>query len=123
MTAQKLPSNDRQERLNTRCNLLMDVKLRRQGGNWFNARLSNLSLTGFRVQTFARLDLDSTIWVMLPGFDGRRAKIIGTRDHEADCLFERRSEEHTSELQSLMRLSYAVFCLKKKKKHTRQKEG
>src|SRR3546814_8928930 len=31
----------------------------------------------------------------------------------------RRSEEHTSELQSLMRISYAVFCLKKKKqKHT-----
>src|SRR3546814_7928242 len=34
-------------------------------------------------------------------------------------LYERRSEEHTSELQSLMRISYAVFCLKKKKKHTR----
>src|SRR3546814_4465882 len=30
----------------------------------------------------------------------------------------RRSEEHTSELQSLMRISYAVFCLKKKKKKT-----
>src|SRR3546814_8909441 len=30
-----------------------------------------------------------------------------------------RSEEHTSELQSLMRISYAVFCLKKKIKHTR----
>src|SRR3546814_5634894 len=29
---------------------------------------------------------------------------------------DRRSEEHTSELQSLMRISYAVFCLKKKKK-------
>src|SRR3546814_6233992 len=29
-----------------------------------------------------------------------------------------RSEEHTSELQSLMRISYAVFCLKKKKSHT-----
>src|SRR3546814_3672529 len=29
---------------------------------------------------------------------------------------KRRSEEHTSELQSLMRISYAVFCLKKKKK-------
>src|SRR3546814_9263424 len=29
-----------------------------------------------------------------------------------------RSEEHTSELQSLMRNSYAVFCLKKKKNHT-----
>src|SRR3546814_9750893 len=30
---------------------------------------------------------------------------------------QRRSEEHTSELQSLMRISYAVFCLKKKTKH------
>src|SRR3546814_2016578 len=30
-------------------------------------------------------------------------------------LITRRSEEHTSELQSLMRISYAVFCLKKKK--------
>src|SRR3546814_6436874 len=30
----------------------------------------------------------------------------------------KRSEEHTSELQSLMRISYAVFCLKKKNKHT-----
>src|SRR3546814_9191576 len=34
------------------------------------------------------------------------------RDHER-CV-ARRSEEHTSELQSLMRISYAVFCLKKK---------
>src|SRR3546814_3562939 len=34
-------------------------------------------------------------------------------DHRLD-----RSEEHTSELQSLMRISYAVFCLKKKKKQT-----
>src|SRR3546814_9107768 len=32
-----------------------------------------------------------------------------------DLTFEHRSEEHTSELQSLMRISYAVFCLKKKK--------
>src|SRR3546814_4254659 len=40
-------------------------------------------------------------------------------DHR--CLPELavRSEEHTSELQSLMRISYAVFCLKKKKKTTK----
>src|SRR3546814_5573292 len=39
-----------------------------------------------------------------------------------ELLAVRRSEEHTSELQSLMRISYAVFCLKKKnmKKHTTQ---
>src|SRR3546814_6507214 len=51
---------------------------------------------------------------------------------EADSLFRRggrdigeiRSEEHTSELQSLMRISYAVFCLKKKKtqKHKRYRD-
>src|SRR3546814_10039901 len=32
--------------------------------------------------------------------------------------YQLRSEEHTSELQSLMRISYAVFCLKKKKEKT-----
>src|SRR3546814_6451969 len=37
-----------------------------------------------------------------------------------DGSFHGRSEEHTSELQSLMRISYAVFCLKKKKKKDKQ---
>src|SRR3546814_4481360 len=37
--------------------------------------------------------------------------------HPASPDDRARSEEHTSELQSLMRISYAVFCLKKKKKH------
>src|SRR3546814_2446779 len=37
-------------------------------------------------------------------------------------LHTHRSEEHTSELQSLMRISYAVFCLKKKKKQVQTKQ-
>src|SRR3546814_3661280 len=43
---------------------------------------------------------------------------IGRKVHERHIEAEgrERSEEHTSELQSLMRISYAVFCLKKKKK-------
>src|SRR3546814_2665075 len=41
--------------------------------------------------------------------------VLGGRN--AGSRFYKRSEEHTSELQSLMRISYAVFCLKKKKKH------
>src|SRR3546814_1225593 len=45
-----------------------------------------------------------------------RLKIGKTALYKA--LEATRSEEHTSELQSLMRISYAVFCLKKKKKHT-----
>src|SRR3546814_948410 len=42
---------------------------------------------------------------------GRRTRRAG--GHSSTC--STRSEEHTSELQSLMRISYAVFCLKKKK--------
>src|SRR3546814_4003343 len=51
-----------------------------------------------------------------PGGTGRR------RDHPSRPHERHRSEEHTSELQSLMRISYAVFCLKKKKlTHNRTK--
>src|SRR3546814_9725954 len=39
------------------------------------------------------------------------------------CRGSRRSEEHTSELQSLMRISYAVFCLKKKTQKTTNSSG
>src|SRR3546814_2453904 len=43
----------------------------------------------------------------------------GTPHHAEVDIGDIRSEEHTSELQSLMRISYAVFCLNKKKQHTR----
>src|SRR3546814_9039736 len=42
--------------------------------------------------------------------------VVGHKTHAKMALVLRRSEEHTSELQSLMSISYAVFCLKKKKK-------
>src|SRR3546814_2405081 len=47
----------------------------------------------------------------------RHTQLVTSFGMNAVCL-DSRSEEHTSELQSLMRISYAVFCLKKKKKHT-----
>src|SRR3546814_10196405 len=47
--------------------------------------------------------------------DGAQARAAHLVHHIGGPL-DRRSEEHTSELQSLMRISYAVFCLKKKKK-------
>src|SRR3546814_10325235 len=47
-------------------------------------------------------------------FDLRGERIFFKIDYY-DPALEFRSEEHTSELQSLMRISYAVFCLKKKK--------
>src|SRR3546814_5975151 len=52
---------------------------------------------------------DRDLWELIPGPDfAGGGQIISSRE-------EIRSEEHTSELQSLMRISYAVFCLKKKK--------
>src|SRR3546814_7317679 len=47
------------------------------------------------------------------GYEPARSVAVTRRLVEEDKI---RSEEHTSELQSLMRISYAVFCLKKKKK-------
>src|SRR3546814_5499656 len=44
----------------------------------------------------------------------RHIKLLSERDGTSEHDHTLRSEEHTSELQSLMRISYAVFCLKKK---------
>src|SRR3546814_12956774 len=65
------------------------------------------------------------------GAGGRDAGGVANRVDQVDGLLRlqhfggndrngQRSEEHTSELQSLMRISYAVFCLKKKKKYKPQ---
>src|SRR3546814_1638652 len=50
-----------------------------------------------------------------PDSAGARAGARGVRQRSDDDRLRSRSDEHTSELQSLMRISYAVFCLKKKK--------
>src|SRR3546814_3051711 len=46
---------------------------------------------------------------------GEPDRELRTRDQQLRAATRGRSEEHTSELQSLMRISYAVFCLKKKR--------
>src|SRR3546814_9263344 len=59
---------------------------------------------------------------LLEIFLGSLGRVLSKADL-AEQLFgfddEARSEEHTSELQSLMRISYAVFCLKKKTNNTK----
>src|SRR3546814_8586440 len=49
-------------------------------------------------------------------FAGQGGVVDADHDRRLGAAIDHRSEEHTSELQSLMRISYAVFCLKKKKK-------
>src|SRR3546814_4405402 len=71
----------------------------------------------------ARGESHFTVKITSAAFEGRsrveRQRMVNAA--LSDLLAERvhaRSEEHTSELQSLMRISYAVFCLKKKKTNT-----
>src|SRR3546814_3173372 len=57
------------------------------------------------------LKLSNLCWI----YDSNHVTIEGGTDLAFDEDVGQRSEEHTSELQSLIRISYAVFCLKKKK--------
>src|SRR3546814_4146222 len=66
----------------------------------------------------------------LAAYEDRYVIPTARREYEEDSYvlrgssgfgFRERSEEHTSELQSLMRISYAVFCLKKKKNRNKYK--
>src|SRR3546814_7934677 len=60
--------------------------------------------------------LDQWHAVLARGFADRQRHLVDTLGDHAWCAPHAwRSGEHTSELQSLMRTSYAVFCLKKKK--------
>src|SRR3546814_1895239 len=63
--------------------------------------------------------LDALEWCARPGIlrvRGNHEQITAIAASDPDSID--RSEEHTSELQSLMRISYAVFCLKQKKHKT-----
>src|SRR3546814_3250053 len=62
--------------------------------------------------TYAR-DLEENAKLKVGLDESRKAAALQSRMTRGGL----RSEEHTSELQSLMRISYAVFCLKKKKNH------
>src|SRR3546814_1569636 len=74
---------------------------------------------GPQLRAEAGADVDAAVRALPCPRRAHRGRSQGGRQGpEADG----RSEEHTSELQSLMRSSYAVFCLKKKRKHETQKQ-
>src|SRR3546814_3826410 len=61
---------------------------------------------------------DGATWLRTTDFGDDKDRVLVTSDGEPTYLLpDIRSEEHTSEIQSLMRISYAVFCLKKKHNH------
>src|SRR3546814_10897802 len=82
---------------------------------WHAQPTRAVMLDGARVPIANRLGEEGDGFrIAMAGLDGGRLNIAAASLGGAQSAF--RSEEHTSELQSLMRLSYAVFCLKKKNK-------
>src|SRR3546814_4543200 len=76
----------------------------------------------YRLERFTQAYVALSTYVFgMPAVERSRARFAAEADSvvddgiEVDPQLAIRSEEHTSELQSLMRISYAVFCLKKKK--------
>src|SRR3546814_10412308 len=83
-------------------------------GNSPRTTLMFANATGGANQMSARgLGVTRTLTLL----DGRRVVGSGMSPAVDVNLLPQRSEEHTSELQSLMRISYAVFCLNKKTNH------
>jgi hypothetical protein len=89
MGAERQVDLDRKGRIAERRHVLIGVKVRRPGESWFTSRIADMSTSGFRLQSFMRLTPGSDLWIMLPGFEGRRARVLWTRAHEAGCAFER----------------------------------
>src|SRR3546814_5673197 len=87
-----------------------------QVGCALNCQFCSTATQGFN-RNLSTAEIIGQVWVA--------AKHLGNVPHKQRKLTNR-SEEHTSELQSLMRISYAVFCLKKKhnthKKTTHQSD-
>lgn len=71
-----------------RHNVLIGVRLRRPGETWFTSRIADLSVGGFRLQSFIKLVPGMELWIMLPGFEGRKAQVTWAKGHEAGCAFE-----------------------------------
>jgi len=75
-------------RLQARQTVLIGVRVRRKGESWFKSRITDMSLTGFRLLSFVKLHIGMEVWVMFPGFEGRKSFVTWVSDHEAGCEFE-----------------------------------
>src|SRR3546814_10488766 len=81
-------------------------------GDWRRATLEDVAHFGFGIDDLNRELADIREIDLDPELAQRLLAITDEMDAQESGVI--RSEEHTSELQSLMRISYAVFCLKKK---------
>ncbi len=99
-------SNQRDARRHNRTATLIGVKFRRKGESWFRTKVTDLSPAGFRLLSFVKLRVGMEVWVMFPGFDGRKARVSGVANHEAGCAFE--SQLHPAIFDHIIRTAEPV---------------
>lgn len=90
-------------RLADRSTVLIGVRVRRPGETWFKSYITDVSEVGFRLKSFMKLTTDDDLWIMLPGFEGRRARVLWSRAHESGCVFDR--PLHPAILDHIIRIS------------------
>lgn len=105
MSAGSRQDQDQKARAAERRHVQIAVKVRRPGETWVSSRITDVSVTGFRLQSFMKLTVGSDIWVMLPGFEGRRAQVTWVKAHESGCAFER--PLHAAILDHIVRIGLA----------------
>ena len=79
---------DDQKRAVDRVPMMLDVKLRVSGGKPIDARLIDLSITGFRIQFIARLHPGDRIWLGLPTLSSLPAFVAWSDGLVTGCRFE-----------------------------------
>src|SRR3546814_3995150 len=88
-------------------------------------RFNSISISGYHMQEAGATCVQELAFTIADGIEYVRAALskgLDADDFAPRLSFFFRSEEHTSELQSLMRISYAVFCLKNKKNKTKHRK-
>lgn len=103
MSAERQTEYERKGRAAERRHVQISVKVRRPGETWFTSQITDVSVTGFRLQSFMKLTVGGDLWVMLPGFEGRRARVLWTRGPDSGCAFER--SLHPAILDHIVQLS------------------
>src|SRR3546814_4023724 len=96
---------------------LLDRRVRLNGALFWSNIKSPQVLTTINTGTVSAVSLTNAQNARIRGVEAS-VEAVAAKGLTVHGAVTYRSEEHTSELQSLMRTSYAVFCLKKKTKHT-----
>lgn len=66
----------------------MEASLRASGEKPFRVEVRDLSVSGFRIESFVDLKAGDRIWLRLPALEARHARVVWVEGYQAGCAFE-----------------------------------